>query len=149
MSLMGIAIIQIRNLPSYYAQLCSLGGFQMNSKSLEKIQAATPFLKWFRQYFPQSVQSQIRPYLDQPYQLALNVMDCCNGSEYRSMEEIAAAAKVNKSTACQVLSALRNGGLVIMISTSGGWCPIEADRVEIRHSNYVGEDNSYDRLSAS
>ena len=150
MSLMGIADFQVQDLPSHHAQMCSLGGFQMNSKSLEKIQAAAPFLRWFRQYFPQSVQSRIRPYLDQPYQLALNVMDCCNGSEYRSMEEIAAAAKVSKSTACQVLSALRNGGLVIMISTSAGWCPIEADRVEIRqHSNYVGEESNYDHLSAS
>lgn len=121
----------------------------MNSKSLEKIQAAAPFLKWFRQYFPNGVQSRIRPYLDQPYQLALNVMDCCNGSEYRSMEEIAAAAKVNKNTACQVLSALRNGGLVIMVSTPGGLCPLEADRVEIRQSSYVGEGSSYDHLSAS
>ena len=122
----------------------------MNPKSLEKIQAAAPFLKWFRQYFPHSVQNRVRPYLDQPYQLALNVMDCCDGSEYRSMEEIAAAAKVNKSTACQVLGALRNGGLVIMISTPGGWRPIEADCVEIRqNSSYVGEDSSYDRLPAN
>lgn len=103
----------------------------MNSKSLEKIQTATPFLKWFRKYFPDNVQDQIRPYLDQPYQLALRLMDCCDGSEYCSMEEIAAAAAVNKNTACQVLSVLREGGLVVMISTSGGWQPIDADQVEI------------------
>lgn len=120
----------------------------MNPKSLEKIQVAAPFLKWFRNYFPQWVQDRIRPYLDQPYQLALKVMDCCNGSEYGSMEELAVAAKVSRNTAYQVLGVLRNSGLVILISTPGGWQPLETDRVKIRSdSTSPEEDGSYDRLS--
>lgn len=107
----------------------------MNPKSLEKIQTATPFLKWFRQCFPESVQNRIRPYLDQPYQLALRLMDCCDGSEYCSMEEIATAAAVSKNTACQVLNVLREGGLVVMISTASGWQPVEADQIEIRSAS--------------
>lgn len=102
----------------------------MNSKSLEKIQAAAPFLKWFRSYFPSSIQDRIRPYLDQPYQLALRLMDCCDGSEYRSLGDIAAAAEVNKNTACQVLSALREGGLIVMMSTVEGLRPLETNRID-------------------
>lgn len=102
----------------------------MNPKSLEKIQAATPFLKWFRSCSPDSIQNRVRPYLDQPYQLALKLMDCCDGSQYRSLEEIAAAAKVSKSTARQVLNALRDGGLVVIVSTSKGRHPLELDRME-------------------
>lgn len=104
----------------------------MNPKSLEKIRAATAFLRWFRSYFPISIQSRIRPYLDQPYQLALKLMDCCDGSEYRSVEDIALAAKVSKTTARQVLTALREGGLIILTRTARGWQPSEVDRVEIR-----------------
>lgn len=109
----------------------------MNSKSLEKIQAATSFLKWFRSYFPESIQNRVRPYLDQPYQLALKIMDCCDGSQYQSLKEIATAAKVSKNTASQVLSALRNGGFVIMVGASGRWESLEVGQVEIcksRHS---------------
>lgn len=102
----------------------------MNAKSLAKIQAATSFLRWFRAYFPESIQNRVRPYLDQPYQLALKLMDCCDGSEYCSMEDLAAAANVSKNTACQVLSALRNGGLVVVVNTPGGWKPLEVDRVD-------------------
>ena len=101
----------------------------MNQKSLEKIQAATSFLRWFRSCSPDSIQNQVRPYLDQPYQLALRLMDCCNSSEYHSLEEIAAAAKVSKNTARQVLNALRDSGLVAIVSTSKGWHPFEIDRV--------------------
>ncbi|MBD1848133.1 hypothetical protein H6F89_33230 [Cyanobacteria bacterium FACHB-63] len=79
-----------------------------------------------------SVQSRVRPYLDQPYQLALKLMDCCDGSEYRSIEDIALTAKVSKTTARQVLNVLREGGLVIFTNTAGGWQPLEVDRVEIR-----------------
>lgn len=104
----------------------------MNPKSLEKIRAAAAFLKWFRSYFPISIQSRIRPYLDQPYQLALKLMDCCDGSKYRSIEDIALAAKVSKTTARQVLAALREEGLVILTSTAGRWQLLESDRVEIR-----------------
>ncbi|MEP0914875.1 hypothetical protein NDI45_28655 [Leptolyngbya sp. GB1-A1] len=99
----------------------------MNPKSLAKIQAATPFLQWFRSCFPNAIQNRIRPYLDQPYQLALKLMDCCDGSEYRSLAEIAVAAGVSKNTACQVLGALRNGGLVSISSTSQGWQPLAVD----------------------
>lgn len=104
----------------------------MNPKSLEKIRAATSFLRWFRSSCPDSIQHYLRPYLDQPYQLALRLMDCCDGSEYGSLAEIAAAAKISKNTACQVLSALRDSGLIVMINTAKGLQPLERDRLEIR-----------------
>ena len=119
----------------------------MNSKSLEKIQTATPFLKWFRSYFPSSIQNRIRPYLDQPYQLALRLMDCCDGSEYRSLGDLAVAAEMNKNTACQVLSALREGGLVVMISTTGGWRPLEANRTTTLQDVALAEEATDHRFS--
>lgn len=95
----------------------------MNAKSLAKIQAATSFLRWF------CMQNRVRPYLDQPYQLALKLIDCCDGSEYCSMEDLA-RSKREQNTACQALSALRNGGLVVVVNTPGGWKPLEVDRVD-------------------
>lgn len=104
----------------------------MNPKSLEKIRAATAFLKWFRSYFPSSIQRRVRPYLDQPYQLALRLLDCCDGSEYRSLEDIALTANVSKTTARQVLNALREGGLIMLTNTAGGSQLLAVDRIEIR-----------------
>lgn len=82
----------------------------MNPKILEKIRAVAILLRWFRSYLLISAQNHIRPYLDQPYQLALKLMDGCNSSKYGSMEESAVAAKVSKNTARQVLSVLREMG---------------------------------------
>ncbi|MFH7029638.1 MAG: hypothetical protein ACHBN1_30805 [Heteroscytonema crispum UTEX LB 1556] len=53
----------------------------MYHKSVEKIKDATNFLIWFRHCLPQCAQIQMRPYLDQPYQLALKVLDCSIGLE--------------------------------------------------------------------
>jgi hypothetical protein len=61
----------------------------MNKTSTDKIKSATPFLIWFRQCSPQSLQAQVRPYLDRPYQLALNVLDCCDSPRPLKVEEIA------------------------------------------------------------
>ena len=53
----------------------------MNQKSVEKIQTATKFILWFRHCLPQPFQQVVRPYLAQPYQLALEILDCCSGEE--------------------------------------------------------------------
>ncbi|MDZ4873573.1 MAG: hypothetical protein CLLPBCKN_002969 [Chroococcidiopsis cubana SAG 39.79] len=56
----------------------------------------------------------MRPYLAQPYQLALEILDCCSGEEPMTVETIAQKVAINKNTARQVLSALREGGLILL-----------------------------------
>lgn len=108
----------------------------MNQTSIEKIQAATPFLKWFRRYLPIRLQNTIRPYLDQPYQMALAVLDRCSDTECRTVEDIAAAVKVSKSTTRQVLNALRNGGMQFTVSESRSWIPLENGCEELEDFSY-------------
>lgn len=97
----------------------------MNQKSIEKIQAATPFLIWFRCALSPSVQAMVRPHLDQPYKLALKVLDCCSAQAPRSVDEIAHVAEVSRETARQVLKALQAGGVPFAISPTHHWQPID------------------------
>lgn len=98
----------------------------MNQTSLEKIQAASTFLRYFRRCLPHNIQTIVRPYLDQPYQLALNILDCCEDSACCTTEAIAQRLNLSKSSVRQVLAALREEGLVFMASTSKGWFPLDA-----------------------
>jgi len=102
----------------------------VNQTSLEKIQAAATFLHYFRRCLPSSIQAIVRPYLDQPYQLALNVLDCCDDPSGCRTEDIAQQLGISKSSVRQVLSALREGGLVFMASTAKGWLALETEAPE-------------------
>ncbi|MDX2230310.1 MAG: helix-turn-helix domain-containing protein [Leptolyngbyaceae cyanobacterium bins.349] len=102
----------------------------MNQTSLEKIQAAAVFLRYFRRCLPTNIQAIVRPYLDQPYQLALNILDCCDGPDGCTAEEIAQRLTISKSSVRQVLSALREGGLVFMVSAAKGWSPLEPETLD-------------------
>lgn len=97
----------------------------MNQTSLEKIQTASSFLRYFRCNVPISVQAQIRPYLDQPYQLALNILDCCEDTDCCTAEAIAQRLAISKSSVRQVLGALREGGLVVATRQAQGWIPMQ------------------------
>lgn len=97
----------------------------MYHKSLEKIKNATEFFIWYRQKLPKSVQMEIHPYLDQPYQLALKVLNCCCSVEYYTLEEIAQRAEISKDTARQIINALKDGGTILTINTAKGWKIIE------------------------
>jgi hypothetical protein len=102
----------------------------MNQKSIEKIQAATPFIIWFRYALSPTVQAMVRPHLDQPYKLALKVLDCCSDQAPRSVDEIARVAKVSRETARQVLKALQAGGVPFAISPTHQWQPIDLGQRE-------------------
>lgn len=102
----------------------------MNQTSLAKIQTASTFLRYFRRCVPLPLQAQIRPYLDQPYQLALNILDCCEEMEGCTTEAIAQRLDLSKSSVRQVLSALRDGGLVLLASPAKGWMPLEIESLE-------------------
>ncbi|MBD1909420.1 MULTISPECIES: helix-turn-helix domain-containing protein [unclassified Leptolyngbya] len=93
----------------------------MNKTSTDKIKLATPFLIWFRRCLPQTLQTQIRPYLDRPYQLALNILDCCDSSQPRTVREIAQLSGVAQETARQVLQTLKEGGMTFAASPTYGW----------------------------
>ncbi len=104
----------------------------MNQKSVEKIQTATKFILWFRHCLPQPFQQVVRPYLAQPYQLALEILDCCSGEEPMTVETIAQKIAVNKNTARQVLSALREGGLIFTISATRGWKYLQVNQQSLQ-----------------
>jgi hypothetical protein len=93
----------------------------MNQTSIDKIKSATPFLIWFRRCLPQPLQTQVRPYLDQPYQLALTILDCACGSQPLTVKEIAHSAGVAPQTTKQVLLALRESGMSFAITPTRGW----------------------------
>jgi hypothetical protein len=57
---------------------CSFLQLPMHHTSLSKIESASSFLLWFRSELAQDVQHQLRPYLAQPYQSALKVLDSCS-----------------------------------------------------------------------
>jgi hypothetical protein len=101
------------------------GVFFVNKTSTDKITSATPFLIWFRRCLPARLQVRIRPFLDQPYQLALTVLDCCNPAQPLTVGDIAAAARVSKETARQVLQALKEGGMNFAVTPTRSWQPLE------------------------
>jgi hypothetical protein len=93
----------------------------LNKTSTDKIRSATQFLIWFRYDLPQSLQASVRPYLDEPYQLALNVLDVCHSSQWLRVEDIAQKADVKRETARQVLLALKEGGMPLTVIPAQGW----------------------------
>ncbi|MFW6357770.1 MAG: hypothetical protein ACOC0N_00930 [Chroococcales cyanobacterium] len=99
----------------------------MNKSSVVKIQSAAEFLMWFRCTLPQPIQAMIRPYLDQPYQLALNVLDCCSETP-QTIAEITEKVKINPETTRQVLKALQNGGVSLTISSTNCWELLEVKK---------------------
>jgi hypothetical protein len=97
----------------------------MNKTTTDKIKSATLFLIWFRRSLPQPLQARLRPYLDQPYQLALNVLDCCHSAQPLAVGDIARCAEVTRETARQVLLALKEGGMQFAVCPTQGWQSIE------------------------
>jgi hypothetical protein len=93
----------------------------MNKTSADKIKLAVPFFIWFRRCLPQNLQTEVRPYLDSPYQLALNILDCCDSSQPLKVGAIAQSAGVARETARQVLQALREGGMPFVVSPTREW----------------------------
>ena len=85
----------------------------MHDTSLSKIESASSFLLWFRSTLPQEVQQQLRPYLAQPYQSALKVLDCCSGDCLMSVEEIEHHTRLSRASIRQILKVLRAEKLVI------------------------------------
>jgi transcription initiation factor IIE alpha subunit len=90
----------------------------MNQTTLEKIRAATPFLSWFYYQLSHEAQEGVRGYLDQPYQLALKIIDCCNEETPQTSDEIASRTNLSKATVRQVLKALEAGGITCVIGTA-------------------------------
>lgn len=110
----------------------------MNKTSINKIRSATPFLIWFRRCLPHSLQMQVRPYLDRPYQLALNILDCCGSTQPLTVREIAQTAGVAQETARQVLQVLKEGGMPFAVSPARGWQAIqESDVLQKPGSDYI------------
>lgn len=101
----------------------------MNKTSTDKIKSATPFITWFRRCLPQGLQGQIRPYLDRPYQLALNILDCCDATQPLTVREIARSAGVAQETTRQVLQALKEGGMLFAVSPTRGWQAAQESKV--------------------
>ncbi len=93
----------------------------MNKTSTDKIKSATPFLIWFRRCLPQSLQVQVRPYLDRPYQLALTILDRCDSPQPLLAKEIAQAVGVSPQTVKQVLLALKDGGMTFAVTPTTSW----------------------------
>lgn len=92
----------------------------MNKTSSDKIKSATVFLIWFCGYLPESIQAHVRPYLEQPYQLSLNILDCCTSTQPLLVKEIATAAGVTRETVRQVLQALKEGGMTFAVNSTEG-----------------------------
>ncbi|MGG6269018.1 hypothetical protein ACQ4M3_30800 [Leptolyngbya sp. AN03gr2] len=99
----------------------------MNKTSTDKIRSATQFLVWFRRYLPDNLQAKVRPYLDEPYQLALKVLDVCHSGQRLRVEDIAQRAEVKRETARQVLRALKEGGMPLAVTPVQGWQLLEAE----------------------
>jgi transcription initiation factor IIE alpha subunit len=93
----------------------------LNQRSEKKIQNAAKFLFLFRRILSPSIQSFIRPYLDEPYLLALAIIDCFTDDRTLTIEEISQTTNLNKSTIYQVLNALRNGGMRFVVSRDRSW----------------------------
>jgi len=83
----------------------------MHQTSLSKIELARPFLIWFRFNLPPDVHQQIRPYLAQPYQSALKVLDSCQPDQGITVEAIAQQTQLNRDSVRQVLKVLQSMGL--------------------------------------
>lgn len=84
----------------------------MHHTSLSKIESASAFLLWFRSSLPQDQQHQLRPYLAQPYQSALKVLDCCSTEQPMTVEAIAQQTQLSQASVRQVLKVLQSAKLV-------------------------------------
>ncbi|NJL61726.1 MAG: hypothetical protein HC903_07730 [Methylacidiphilales bacterium] len=76
---------------------------------------------------PQKIQQIIRPYLDQPYRLALGILDCCDRMDAATVDEIAQKTSLNRETTRQVLKALQSGGMKFNISSAKSWQILDLD----------------------
>jgi hypothetical protein len=99
----------------------------VNQNSLNKIRSSTRFLLWFRFVLPQKIQQIIRPYLDQPYRLALSILDCCCQMNAATVDEIAQKTNLNRETTRQVLKTLQSGGMKFNISSAKSWQILDLD----------------------
>ncbi|WP_088889051.1 HTH domain-containing protein [Leptolyngbya ohadii] len=99
----------------------------MNKTSTDKIKLATPFLIWFRCYLSIDLQAQVRPHLERPYQLALNILDSCEASRPLSVREIAERIGMSPETVRQVLLALKEGGMPFATCPGQGWQSVRAE----------------------
>ncbi|NJR48341.1 MAG: Rrf2 family transcriptional regulator [Leptolyngbyaceae cyanobacterium CSU_1_3] len=103
----------------------------MNKTSSDKIKSATPFLIWFRRCLPQSLQVQVRPYLDRPYQLALTILDRCDAPQPIPVKDMAQTIGVSPQTVKQVLLALKEGGMTFAVSPTTSWQLSESDPPDV------------------
>lgn len=90
----------------------------MHYTSLSKIESASSFLLWFRSNLPQEFQHCLRPYLAQPYQSALKVLDCCNSGCPVTVEAIAQQTQLSKASVRQMLKVLQSVELVTPVNSS-------------------------------
>ncbi|MCU0568796.1 MAG: hypothetical protein MUF49_19635 [Oculatellaceae cyanobacterium Prado106] len=116
----------------------------MNKTSTDKIRSAAQFLVWFRYGLADEARSQIRPYLDRPYQLALTVLDCCSPTTPQRVSAIAQKVGVTRETVRQVLLALKEGGMPFNVCPNQGWQPLvvevrslQAEEIAILTSTYA------------
>lgn len=103
----------------------------VNKTSSDKIKSATPFLIWFRRCLPQSLQVQVRPYLDRPYQLALTILDRCDAPQPIPVKDMAQTIGVSPQTVKQVLLALKEGGMTFAVSPTTSWQLSESDPPDV------------------
>lgn len=93
----------------------------MHHTSLSKIESASSFLLWFRTSLPPDLQEQLRPYLAQPYQSALKVLDCCSSTHPITLDAISEQTQLSKDSVRQMLKVLQTVGLVAATNSVKGW----------------------------
>lgn len=120
----------------------------MNQTTLEKIRTATPFLTWFYCQLSQDAQEVVRRHLDQPYQLALKILDCCRREIPQTSEEISASTNLSKATVRQVLKALEAGGITFIVSPANSTTRWQAKKTS-EQNPYSSESSSQQKTIAS
>jgi len=89
----------------------------MNSSTALKIERAAKFLKT-------PTAKQARDYLDEPYKLALEILEAFADGQPHNFSEIAEITGLNPCTVSQVLKALMRGGFEFTITPALGWQPL-------------------------
>jgi hypothetical protein len=74
----------------------------VNKTSADNIKSATSFLIWLRRSLPESLQARVRPHLEPPYQLALNILGYCESEHPLTINKIAQAMGVSSETATKI-----------------------------------------------
>lgn len=64
---------------------------------------------------PDHLQELIAPYLDQPYQMTLKILDCCMSGSPVSLDEISARTGISKATVRQVLNVVQENGIQLQV----------------------------------